>query len=51
VSLYVNGKLLFTGTYQNPLGEIKGLFIEFEGNGFVKTCDLKAPNGCSLYHF
>lgn len=51
VSLFVNGKLLFTGKYQKPLGEIKGLFIEFEGNGFVKTCDLKAGNGRSLYHF
>ncbi len=51
VSLFVNGKLLFTGSYQKPLGEIKGLFIEFEGNGFVKNCDLTAGNGRSLYHF
>ena len=51
VSLFVNGELLFTGTYQKSLGEIKGLFIEFEGNGFVKKCDLTAGNGRRLYHF
>ncbi|TXK49348.1 hypothetical protein FVR03_06320 [Pontibacter qinzhouensis] len=51
VSLFVNGELLFTGSYQKPLGEIKGLFIEFEGNGFVKNCDLKAGDGRSLYQF
>ncbi len=51
VSLFVNGKLLFSGSYQKPLGEIKGLFIEFEGDGFVKTCDLTAGNGRNLYHF
>ena len=51
VSLFVNGKLLYKGSYQKPLGEIKGLFIEFEGNGFVKTCNLTAKNGRNLYHF
>lgn len=51
VSLFVNGKLLFEGSYQRSLGEIKGLFIEFEGNGFVKNCELKAGNGHILYHF
>lgn len=51
VTLFVNGKPLFTGSYQQPLGEIKGLFIEFEGNGFVRTCDLTAGDGRNLYHF
>ncbi len=51
VSLFVNDKLLFSGSYQKPLGEIKGIFIEFEGNGFVRTCDLTARNGSNLYHF
>jgi hypothetical protein len=51
VSLFVNGKLLYKGSYQKSLGEIKGLFIEFEGNGFVKTCNLTAKNGRNLYHF
>ncbi|WP_448702533.1 hypothetical protein ACFGVR_09290 [Mucilaginibacter sp. AW1-3] len=51
VTLFVNGKLLFTGSYQKSLGELKGLFIEFEGNGFVKNCDLKAPDSRILYHF
>ena len=51
VSLFVNNKLLFEGTYTQPLGEIKGLFLEFAGNGFVKNCDLKTHEGKSLYHF
>lgn len=49
--LWVNGKKIFNGTYQKPLGEIKGLFLEFEGNGFVKNCDLKTNEGKMLYHF
>lgn len=51
VSLFVNGKLVFDGTYQRPLGEIRGLFLEFEGNGFVRACDLKSSDGKMLYHF
>lgn len=51
VSLLVNGRLLFTGNYEKPLGEIKGLFIEFEGNGFVHSCDLETGDGTNLYHF
>jgi hypothetical protein len=51
VSLYVNDKLLFEGTYEKPIGAIQGLFLEFEGNGFVKACDLKTTDGNILYHF
>lgn len=51
VSLYVNSKLIFTGAYQRPLGDIRGVFLEFEGTGFVKTCDLKTHEGKLLYHF
>lgn len=51
LSLFVNGRLLFTGTYQKPLGAIQGIFLEFEGNGYVKNCDLKTLNGVPLYHF
>jgi hypothetical protein len=51
LSLFVNGRLLFTGTYQKSLGKIQGLFLEFEGNGFVKTCTLKSYDGKNLYHF
>ncbi len=51
VSLYVNSKEIFTGTYQQPLGDIRGLFLEFEGTGLVKTCDLKSNDGKLLYHF
>lgn len=51
LSLIVNGKLLFKGTYKEPLGEIKGVFVEFEGNGYIKNCDLKSLDGRFLYHF
>jgi hypothetical protein len=51
VSLYVNGKQLFTGEYQKPLGDIRGLFLEFEGAGIVKSCDLRSYDGRILYHF
>lgn len=51
VTLSVNGKLIFTGTYQRSLGEIKGLFLEFEGTGLVKSCALKTYDGKMLYNF
>lgn len=51
VSLYVNGNQIFTGTYQQPLGDLKGLFLEFEGTGSVKNCDLKSYDGTVLYSF
>jgi len=51
VSFYVNNKLLFNGTYEISLGSIQGLFLEFEGNGFVKNCDLKSLDGEILYRF
>lgn len=51
VSLFVNNKLLYTATYQKTIGDIKGLFLEFEGTGFVKSCDLTTYDGKILYHF
>lgn len=51
VSLDINGKSLFNGTYQRSLGDIKGLFLEFEGIGLVKSCSLKSYEGKVLYHF
>ena len=51
VSLFVNGKQIFTGAYQRSLGDIRGLFLEFEGAGIVKDCDLKTYEGKALYHF
>lgn len=51
ITLYVNGKQIFTGTYQKPLGDIRGLFLEFEGTGFVKNCSLTSYDGKLLYHF
>jgi len=51
VTLYVNGKQTYSGSYQQSLGDIKGLFLEFEGTGVIKTCDLKSYDGKLLYHF
>ncbi len=51
VSLFVNGKQIFNGAYQQSLGDIRGLFVEFEGTGFVKSCDLISYEGELLYHF
>ena len=51
VLLYVNGKQIFSGKYQRSLGNIKGLFLEFEGAGSVKNCELKSYQGKTLYHF
>jgi hypothetical protein len=51
VSLSVNGKEIFTGSYQRSLGELRGLFLEFEGTGIIQSCDLKTYEGKELYHF
>ena len=51
ISLYVNGKQIFTGSYQKSLGNISGLFLEFEGTGIVKTCELKSYDGKIIYRF
>ncbi|GAB2846806.1 hypothetical protein [Hymenobacter ruber] len=51
VSLFVNNKLLFTGSYKKSLGKIKGVFLEFEGNGYIKRCELTTPEGSPLYRF
>lgn len=51
VSLYVNNKLLYSGNYKEPIGAIKGIFLEFEGTAFVKSCSLKTEDGKTLYNF
>ncbi len=51
VTLLVNDQEIFKGTYQISIGAIQGVFLEFEGNGFVKTCDLKTIQGNTLYQF
>ncbi|GAB2805558.1 hypothetical protein [Ferruginibacter profundus] len=51
VTLFVKGKEIFSGSYQQSLGDLRGLFLEFEGTGIVKTCDLKSSDGKVLYHF
>ena len=51
VSIYLNGQLLFSGKYERPLGELRGVFLEFEGAGMVKSCQLRAYDGNLIYNF
>jgi hypothetical protein len=51
VALFVNGRTIFEGAYQQPLGQLKGVFIEFEGNGLISRCELKTPDGKSYISF
>jgi len=51
VSLFVNNKLLYSGSYREPIGAIKGVFLEFEGTAFVKSCQLRTEDGKILYSF
>jgi hypothetical protein len=47
--LYLNGKQIFSGKYQRSLGSIKGLFLEYEGAGLLKSCTMRSPGGKVLY--
>jgi len=51
VTLYVNEKMIYSQSYKEAIGEIKGLFLEFEGTAYVKSCQLRADNGKILYLF
>ena len=51
VTLYVNGKLLYNGIYEESIGTIKGVFLEFEGTAVVKSCQLITDTGEILYNF
>lgn len=51
VTLFVNNKMVFSGNYKRSLGELKGLFLEFEGTGQVKNCELKSGEGNLIYRF
>lgn len=50
-SLYLNDELILKETYSKPLGEIKGTFVEFEGNGYVQSIHLSTLTGKSLFRF
>lgn len=50
IVLYVNDKLIYQGNYKESIGDLRGVFIEFEGNGYVKNCSLKSLDGKILYH-
>lgn len=51
LSLFLNGKSIYTARYKKSLGEIRGLAVEFEKNGFIKNCSLKTLTGNTLYSF
>ena len=51
VTVQVNGKQIFKDTYQRSIGLIKGVSLEFEGNGFVKNCTLQSLNHRILYNY
>lgn len=51
VKLFVNDRFIFEENYRETLGEIKGVFVEFEGNGYVKTCKLLTKEQKSLFEF
>lgn len=49
--LYVNDSLRYKGSYQQSIGTVKGVLLEFAGNGFVKHCRLSRTNSTPLYNF
>lgn len=49
--LLVNNKQIYAGDYHRSIGYLQGLSVEFEGTGFVKSCDLTSLDGKKLYHF
>lgn len=51
LSLFVNGSLIFKGTYSKSLGDLRGVFVEFERSGYFKNCSLKTLDGKILYNF
>ncbi|KFC18227.1 hypothetical protein [Epilithonimonas lactis] len=51
LQLYVNDKLIYEGVYKKSVGDLRGVFVEFEGNGYVKNCTLKSLEGKILYNF
>lgn len=48
---YINDSLRYQGSYQQSIGAVKGVLVEFSGNGFIKHCTLNRVNGTPLYHF
>ncbi|MCI9846001.1 hypothetical protein [Flavobacterium pectinovorum] len=51
LSLFVNNILIYKTTYQSSLGNLRGISVEFERNGFIKDCSLSSLNGTKYYHF
>ncbi|WP_026712747.1 hypothetical protein [Flavobacterium daejeonense] len=49
--LFVNDSPIYETVYNNSLGDLRGLFVEFERNGLFKNCHLSSLNGEILYQF
>lgn len=51
LSLFVNDTLIHKTTYDASLGDLRGLFVEFERNGIIKKCSLSSLSGTKYYSF
>lgn len=51
LTLFVNDSKIYETTYNVSLGELRGLFLEFERNGFIKKCELRSLEGEIHYSF
>ncbi|RZF59778.1 hypothetical protein [Sphingobacterium corticibacterium] len=51
VTLFVNDRQIFEDTYEKSLGMLRGLFMEFEGNGYLKKCTLQSLEGETYFQF
>lgn len=51
LTLFVNESPIYETNYTNSLGDIRGVFVEFERNGLIKNCRLSSLNNNIYYHF
>lgn len=51
VSLFINDKMVMKNYYRKSIGNIMGVFVEFEGTGFIKQCQLFDQERKELFKF
>lgn len=51
LTLFVNDSPIYKTNYNSSLGDIRGIFVEFERNGFIKNCNLNSLDGTTYYSF
>lgn len=51
LTLFVNDKPIYNMAYKESLGDLRGVFVEFERNGFIKNCLLSSLDGSIFYKF